>query len=124
MTEQDEPRDKGLRILLEALTTISYQKGGDGRAAAIAEYALDQYGRTILEAGAAGRVPSEYGAPEAVVDRGSELPSIPAYHPEQRNQYARRRSDRLYGISETLVGSAERRRNADRRVNPDRRRNP
>lgn len=124
MTEQDEPSDKGLRILLEALTTISYQKREDGRAAAIAEYALDQYERSILEAGAAGRGPSEYGALGVVVDRGSELLSIPAYHPEQRNQHARRRSDRLYGISEALAGSAERRRNADRRVNPDRRRNP
>jgi hypothetical protein len=121
VTEQDDPKDKGVRILLEALTTISYQKGGDGRAAAIAEYALDQYGRAIQEAGAADR---QYGAPGEIVERGAELQSISGHLPEQRNQHARRRSDRLYGMGEALVGPAERRRNADRRVNPDRRRDP
>lgn len=123
MTEQDDPKDKGVRILLEALTTISYQKGGDGRAAAIADYALDEYGRTRQEASAADRRPSEYGAPEDIVARGSELQSIPGHHPEQRSQQSRRQSDRLSVISDALVGQAERRRNADRRVNPDRRRN-
>ncbi|MBU1363324.1 MAG: hypothetical protein KKE51_05810 [Gammaproteobacteria bacterium] len=43
MTEQANPNDRGVTILLEALTTISYLKRGDGRAAAIAEYALDGY---------------------------------------------------------------------------------
>lgn len=56
MTDQADPHDKAIRILLEALTTISYLKGGDGRASAIAEYALDRYGKIIREA-EAGRRP-------------------------------------------------------------------
>ena len=56
MTEPATPNNKGLRILLEALTTISYLKGGEGRAAAIAEYALDQFGKTIRNAKASERV--------------------------------------------------------------------
>ena len=70
MTDQSNPGDKGLRILLEALTTISYLKREDGRAAAIAEYALDQYENAIRHAGAS--------------EGFYEGPYLPGLHPEQR----------------------------------------
>lgn len=108
MTEPANPDDKGLRILLEALTTISYLKGGDGRAAAIAEYALDRFGKTIRNAKA-----SEYV---------SETLLFPDHYPEQRTNHGRRRIDRREVNSGPRSGHAERRLNADRRVNPDRRR--
>lgn len=108
MTEPANPNDKGLRILLEALTTISYLKGGDGRAAAIAEYALDQYGKTIRNAKAAECV--------------SETQFFSDHCPEQRHYPGRRRIDRREVNSGPRIGQTERRLNADRRVNPDRRR--
>jgi len=109
MTAPATPNDKGLRILLEALTTISYLKGGDGRAAAIAEYALDQYGKAIRNA----------KTPECV----SETLLFADHYPEQRSSHGRRRIDRREVNSGPRSGQAERRLNADRRVNPDRRRN-
>lgn len=108
MTEPAKPNDKGLRILLEALTTISYLKGGEGRAAAIAEYALDQFGKTLRNAKASECV--------------SETQLFPDHYPEQRNYQGRRRTDRREVNSGPRIGQAERRLNADRRVNPDRRR--
>jgi hypothetical protein len=110
MTEQVDPNDKGLRIVLEALTTISYLKGVDGRAAAIAEYALDQYGKAI-------RAPS-------AADRETGTQGFPGAYQEQRDHHARRRIDRRHVNIGPLVGLAERRLIADRRVNPDRRCNP
>lgn len=107
MTEPANPNDKGLRILLEALTTISYLKGGDGRAAAIAEYALDQYGKAIRNAKAA--------------ECAFETQLFPDHYPERRNHHGRRRIDRREVNSGPRSGQAERRLNADRRVNPDRR---
>lgn len=108
MTEPANPNDKGLRILLEALTTISYLKGGDGRAAAIAEYALDQYGKAIRNAKTSECV--------------SETLLFADHYPEQRNYPSRRRIDRRVVNNGPRIGQAERRLNADRRVNPDRRR--
>lgn len=108
MTEPANPNNKGLRILLEALTTISYLKGGDGRAAAIAEYALDQYGKAIRNTEAAEGV--------------SETQLFPDHYPAQGNYHGRRRIDRREVNSGPRIGQAERRLNADRRVNPDRRR--
>lgn len=108
MTEPANPNDKGLRILLEALTTISYLKGGEGRAAAIAEYALDQFGKTIRNAKASEGV--------------SETQLFSDHYPEQRNNHGRRRIDRREVNSGPRIGQAERRLNADRRANPDRRR--
>ncbi len=108
MTEPAPPDNKGLRILLEALTTISYLKGGEGRAAAIAEYALDQFGKAIRNAKASECV--------------SETQLFPDHYPEQRNYHGRRRIDRRDVNSGPRIGQAERRLNADRRVNPDRRR--
>jgi hypothetical protein len=110
MTELADPNDKGLRILLEALTTISYLKGGDGRAACIAEYALDRYVKSIRNASAA--------------DRETEMQGFPGQHPEQRNHSSRRGIDRRHANGGPPVGEAERRLDADRRVNPDRRCNP
>jgi hypothetical protein len=107
MTDQVNPGDKGLRILLEALTTISYLKREERRAAAIAEYALDRYENALREAGTA--------------DGFSEGPYLPGLHPEQRVCPPRRRADRRHANCELPVGMAERRLNADRRVNPDRR---
>lgn len=108
MTEPANPNNKGLRILLEALTTISYLKGGEGRAAAIAEYALDQFGKTIRNGKAAEGI--------------SETLLFPDHYPEQRNNHGRRRIDRRGVNSGPRIGQAERRLNADRRVTPDRRR--
>jgi hypothetical protein len=107
MTDQSNPGDKGLRILLEALTTISYLKREDGRAAAIAEYALDQYENAIRHAGAS--------------EGFYEGPYLPGLHPEQRVCPPRRRADRRHANCELPVDVVERRLNADRRVNPDRR---
>lgn len=106
MTDQSNPGDKGLRILLEALTTISYLKRDEGRAAAIAEYALDRYEHALSDATAA------------------EGPYLPGLHPEQRVCPPRRRAERRHANGELPVGLAERRLNADRRVNPDRRCQP
>lgn len=107
MTDQVNPGDKGLRILLEALTTISYLKREDGRAAAIAEYALDQYENALRYAGAS--------------EGFYEGPYLPGLHPEQRVCPPRRRAERRHANCDLPVGMAERRLNADRRVNPDRR---
>jgi hypothetical protein len=107
MTEQANPGDKGLRILLEALTTISYLKRDEARAAAIAEYALDQYENALRNAGTYEDV--------------SDGPYLPGLHPEQRVCPPRRRADRRHANGELPVGLAERRLNADRRINPDRR---
>lgn len=107
MTEAENPGDKGLRILLEALTTISYLRREEGRAAAIAEYALDLYEKAMRHAETSGGE--------------SELPYLPGLCPEQRNHYARRRVDRRHTNSGPPAGEFERRYKADRRVNPDRR---
>jgi hypothetical protein len=100
MTEQATPGDKGLRILLEALTTISYLKGDEGRASAIAEYALDLYEKAMRDA------------------------YLPGLCPEQRNHNSRRRVDRRHMNGTPPAGEIERRINAERRMNPDRRCNP
>lgn len=111
MREPANPGEKGLRILLEALTTISYLRGQEGRAASIAEYALDQYEKALRCAGSSEGV--------------AELPYLPGLCPEQRNDHARRRSsDRRYVNSGPPFGQAERRLDADRRLNPDRRYQP
>lgn len=55
MTEQAAPNDREVIILLEALTTISYLKSEDGRASAIAEYALDSYEKAIRNVNAGRR---------------------------------------------------------------------
>lgn len=77
MTELANPGDKGLRILLEALTTISYLRGQEGRAAAIAEYALNQYEETLRYAGHGDC---------------ADDPFLPGLCPEQRNHLALRRA--------------------------------
>lgn len=108
MTESANPGDKGLRILLEALTTISYLRGQDGRAASIAEYALDQYENTLCHAGHA--------------EGANDLPYLPGLCPEQRNHLALRRSyDRRSINYGPPAGKADQRLGADRRMNSDRR---
>lgn len=106
MTESANPGDKGLRVLLEALTTISYLRGQEVRAASIAEYALDQYENAMRCA----------GHPEGLAD----LPYFPGLRPEQRC-LPWRRIERRYKKDGPPVGLVERRQIADRRVNPDRR---
>lgn len=110
MTEQATPGDKGLRILLEALTTISYLKGEEGRASAIAEYALDLYEKAVRHAEA--------------FEGEAEIPYLPGFCPEQRNHSSRRRVDRRHMNGTPPAGEIERRINAERRMNPDRRCNP
>lgn len=108
MKEAENPGDKILTILLEALTTISYLRGKDERAASIAEYALDQYEKALRCAGRA--------------EGAGELPYLPGLCPDQRNHHALRRSnDRRSinygppaGLADQRLG-AERRRNSDRR---------
>lgn len=108
MNDEADPADKRLRILLEALTTISYLKRAEGRAAAIAEYALDQYGRALrCGDGAADSETGSVGMPE----------NQTAY----RNQNTRRRGDRRYANEGPPLGLVERRVGGDRRLNPDRR---
>jgi|GEM_PF-2407207 len=110
MTDQTNPGDKGLRILLEALTTISYLKRDEARAAAIAEYALDRYENALRNAGC--------------YEDASDGPYLPGLHPEQRVCPPRRRMDRRHVNGKPPVGQLERRLNADRRINPDRRCHP
>lgn len=110
MTDQINPGDKGLRILLEALTTISYLKRDEARAAAIAEYALDRYENALRDAGFCEDV--------------SDGPYLPGMHPEQRISPQRRRGDRRHLKGMLPLGLVERRLNADRRINPDRRCHP
>ncbi len=110
MTDQTNPGGKGLRILLEALTTISYLKRDDARAAAIAEYALDRYENALRVAG--------------TTDGVYDGPYLPGLHPEQRVCPPRRRVDRRHLNGKLPLGQVERRLNADRRVNPDRRCHP
>lgn len=108
MTEHANPGDKGLRILLEALTTISYMRGEDGRAAAVAEFALDQFERTLRYVGHEGDA--------------AELPYLPGLCPDKRNYLVRQRvNDRRSINSGPPPGVAERRFGTDRRLNPDRR---
>lgn len=110
MMEPPNQGDKGLRILLEALTTISYLRGQEVRAAAIAEYALNQYEEALRYAGHA---------------EGTANPYLPGLCPEQRNHLALRRAiDRRYIDSGPPFGVAERRVGADRRLSPDRRGQP
>ena len=123
MTEQANPNGKALRILLEALTTISYLKGGDGRAAAIAEYALNRYEKVTRNANTSDRQ-SAYYAPENTMEWGTETQSFPEHHLEQRNHHTRRRIDRRHVNSGPPAEQAERRLSADRRVNAERRGNP
>src|SRR5574343_130909 len=110
MTDQANPGDKGLRILLEALTTISYLKRDEGRAAAIAEYALDQYENALGHDGASVGV--------------SEDSYLPALLPEQRVALPSRDIDRRCSNDGLPAGLMERRLNVDRRVSPDRRGQP
>ena len=86
MKEAENPGEKILTILLEALTTISYLRGNDERAASIAEYALDQYENALRCAGRAEVV--------------GELQYLPGLCPEQRNLLAlRRNNDRRSTVS-------------------------
>jgi hypothetical protein len=108
MTEPANPGDKGLRILLEALTTISYLRGQDGRAASIAEYALDQYENAMRCAGN--------------LDGADDRPYLPGLCPEKRNLHALRRNyDRRSINYGPPAGQADQRLGADRRMNSDRR---
>jgi len=108
MNDEAGPNDKRIRILLEALTTISYLKRAEGRAAAIAEYALDQYGRALRG-----------GADAADTDIVSM--SMPENQMAYRNQNTRRRGDRRHANEGPPLGLMERRLGGDRRLNPDRR---
>lgn len=110
MTDQINPGDKGLRILLEALTTISYLKRDEARAAAIAEYALDRYENALRNAGSS--------------DDAADGPYLPGLHPEQRVCPPRRRVERRHVNGKLPLGQKERRLNADRRIKPDRRCHP
>ncbi|MBT9523057.1 MAG: hypothetical protein IV101_19445 [Dechloromonas sp.] len=108
MMESEIPGEKTLRILLEALTTISYLRGQDERAAGIAEYALDQYERALRHGGLAEGI--------------GELQYLPGLYPEQRNLHALRRNyDRRSINYGPPIERAEQRLGADRRMNPDRR---
>lgn len=108
MNEAENPGEKILTILLEALTTISYLRGNDARAASIAEYALDQYENALRCAGRSEGV--------------GELQYLPGLCPDQRNLHAlRRRNDRRYINCGPPAGLAEQRLGTDRRMNSDRR---
>lgn len=108
MTEAENPGEKILTILLEALTTISYLRGKDEWAASIAEYALDQYERAMRHAGYA--------------EGDGEVAYLPGLCPEQRNHQALRRcSDRRSVNFGPPIGQAEKRLSAERRMNSDRR---
>jgi hypothetical protein len=108
MTEAENPGEKTIRILLEALTTISYLRGQDERAAGIAEYALDQYAKAMRHGGHA--------------EGFGELQYLPGLCPELRNHHALRRSNDRRSINYgPPMGRTEQRLGADRRMNPDRR---
>ena len=108
MMEAENPGDKILTILLEALTTISYLRGKDERAASIAEYALDHYEKALRYAGHAEGV--------------GELPYLPGLCPEQRNHHALRRNNDRRSINYgPPAGLADQRLGAERRMNSDRR---
>ncbi len=109
MTEQADHYDKGLRMLLEALTAISYLKAGEGRAAAIAEYALDQYEKALRNVDA--------------YEDDTETQGFSGHDPERRSQSSHRRFDRTVNSGPPLE-QTDRRFGADRRVNPDRRCKP
>jgi hypothetical protein len=121
MTEQADPNDSGLTTLLEALTTISYLKRGDGRAAAIAEYALDKYEKTMRDTSPSATRQSEQGIPEGIQKWGIATQSIPGHLPEQCMNRSRQGNERRLADRGRPAGQEERRFNADRRVNPDRR---
>lgn len=143
MTQEADPRSKRITILLEALTTISYLKGGDGKAAAIAEYALDQYGKSIRNADASDRRRSTYVSPLGIQDRRSgeerrnrsgvqkgfsEWVTVAQLflgcRADQRKMKSRRKNARRHAENGPPAGLDERRLNADRRVVADRRGNP
>ncbi|NTV72147.1 MAG: hypothetical protein HGA71_18655 [Azonexaceae bacterium] len=108
MAEQEYPGEKTIRILLEALTTISYLRGNDQRAAGIAEYALDQYEKALRYAGHSEGI--------------GEMQYLPGLCLEQRNQHALRRSyDRRSINYGPPAGQADQRLCSDRRMNSDRR---
>lgn len=108
MKEAENPGDKILTILLEALTTISYLRGNDERAASIAEYALDQYEKSLRHVGHGEGV--------------GELPYLPGLCPDQRNHHALRRSNDRRSINYgPPAGLADQRLGAERRMNSDRR---
>jgi hypothetical protein len=124
MAEQADPNDNVLTILLEALTTISYLKREDGRAAAIAEYALDRYEKTIRNADSFAKRLSETGTPEGIQKWETAPQNFPGHLAEQRMNQTRQGTERRLADSWRPAGQAERRLFADRRVNPDRRCNP
>lgn len=107
MTDQADPDDKAIRILLEALTTISYLKGGDGRASAIAEYALDRYGKIIREA-EAGRRP-DGGAVSPIREWPAAKPGFSGGYSEANRSQHRRRYERRHVNCGPPAGCVERR---------------
>jgi hypothetical protein len=108
MKEAENPGEKLLTILLEALTTISYLRGNDERAAGIAEYALDQYEKALRCAGHSEGI--------------GEMQYLPGLCPEQRNLDALRRSNDRRSVNfGPPVGKTDQRRSAERRMNSDRR---
>ncbi|MBS1144300.1 MAG: hypothetical protein H6R14_1706 [Proteobacteria bacterium] len=108
MTEAEKAGEQTIRILLEALTTISYLRGQDERAAGIAEFALDQYEKAMRHGGH--------------VEGSTELQYLPGLCPEQRNLHALRRNyDRRSINYGPPIGQAEQRLGAERRINLDRR---
>ena len=108
MNEVENPGEKLLTILLEALTTISYLRGNDERAASIAEYALDQYENALRYAGHA--------------EGAGELPYLPGLCPDQRNHHALRRCNDRRSINYgPPAGLADQRLGTERRMNSDRR---
>lgn len=116
MTDQADPHDKAIRILLEALTTISYLKGGGGRASAIAEYALDRYGKLIREAASADPPSPEHGCLLELKERPATIPGLPGRFPQRGPGVCRRRNDRRHVNCGPPSGLAERRVIGDRRL--------
>lgn len=116
MTDQADPHDKALRILLEALTTISYLKKEAGRASAIAEYALDRYGKAIRDADEVARLREEDDTVCSIRDWLAARPGIPGRYFEQNRGACRRRNERRHVDCGPPPGCAERRQLGDRRA--------
>lgn len=117
MTDQADPHDKAIRVLLEALTTISYLKGGDGRASAIAEYALDRYGKLIRETAGADQLRSAPAGSPQIKDPPAARPGLPGRFSQRNPGPCRRRNDRRHVNCGPPSGLAERRAIGDRRLN-------
>lgn len=116
MTEQADPPNKALRILLEALTTISYLKRESGQASAIAEFALDCYGKAIREAGAEDRSAPESDVVPSVREWRSARSGWSGRYFEPGHGQSRRHGERRRVDCGPPAGCAERRVLGDRRA--------